>query len=169
MPTISVRPLGGSPRDRFDHEVLRHEYNLECPNFWRIDPRGLSVPGSGWLNPTVEESLRRKDSLWLVSRVDGELAGQARCDIVSSHTIISELYVRRELRNLGVARTLFDIAVAWGEPKTEFVTLSVEETNPAIYVYEHLGLRVVKTLDGESCGESYRYHIMTARTSSYKH
>ena len=91
-------------------------------------------------------------NIYYMLLVDGQLAGYLCFKIFSDHVLISRLYIKAEYRRQGLAKktlAIFD-NISRNEEFRQIKKLKtyVERNNTfALNVYEHLGFKIVKSVD----------------------
>lgn len=95
-----------------------------------------------WNASIFKQELQNENSYYLVAILDGEVVGFAGYMLILDEADITNVVVRKDMRNRGIATKLLERLLDLIEPmsKIELITLEVNENNePAIKLYEKFG------------------------------
>lgn len=104
----------------------------------RIEEASFSMP---WSPRDFAQLVEAEDSLYLVARADGQVAGCCGVTNISGEGDINNVVVEESMRGRGIAQTMLAELLRRGqEMGIGDYTLEVRVSNaPAIHVYEKLG------------------------------
>ena len=95
-----------------------------------------------WNASIFKQELQNENSYYLVAILDGEVVGFAGYMLILDEADITNVVVRKDMQNRGIATKLLERLLDLIEPmsKIELITLEVNENNePAIKLYEKFG------------------------------
>ena len=113
-----------------DLETIQDKLESEFDDFWNVS--------------IFRQELINENSYYLLAIVDGEIVGFAGYMLILDEADITNIVVRKDMRNKKVGTELLRRLLEKIEPmeKIEVVTLEVNENNkPAIKLYEKFGFK----------------------------
>ncbi len=108
----------------------------------KLEQECFSVP---WSEQSFLYALESENALFLVAKIDDEIAGYIGSQEVVGEVYIDNICTSPKFRNQGVATALLDEIISYSKYcEMELITLEVRASNiPAISLYEKFGFKKV--------------------------